>query len=241
MTQFFRGMGYLLEGLALIRQPGLRRFVLVPLTINVGLFGGLLWWAVGWVNSAVQYLLGRLPDWLAWLSWLVWPVFVLLALLLVFYGFSALANFIAAPFNGLLAEAVETHLRGRTLESGWLDAVKDMPASLASELHKLGYFLLRAIPLGLLFLVPLANLAAPLLWLAFSAWMLAIQYADYPMANHRLRFAEQRRRLRRQPLLALGFGVAVLLLTLVPVANFLVMPAAVAGASAWWSKEQAPG
>ncbi len=32
---FFRGLGYLGEGVRLIRQPGLSRFVIIPLVINV--------------------------------------------------------------------------------------------------------------------------------------------------------------------------------------------------------------
>ena len=48
-----------------------------------------------------------LGAWLDWLRYLLWPLFVLTAVLLVFYTFSLLTNLIAAPFNGLLAEAVE--------------------------------------------------------------------------------------------------------------------------------------
>ncbi|MCP5459961.1 MAG: EI24 domain-containing protein, partial [Gammaproteobacteria bacterium] len=75
------------------------------------------------------------------------------------------------------------------------------------------------------------------LWLAFSIWMLALQYADYPMSNHGLRFREQRRLLSQRRMLALGFGSAVLLMTLVPILNFLVMPAAVIGATLMWVEQ----
>ncbi|MEZ5582290.1 MAG: hypothetical protein R3F37_05475 [Candidatus Competibacteraceae bacterium] len=43
-------------------------------------------------------------------------------------------------------------------------------------------------PLLVLFVIPGVNVIAPLLWLVFGAWMLALQYADYPMGNHGLRF-----------------------------------------------------
>ena len=43
--------------------------------------------------------------------------------------------------------------------------------------------------------------------------------------------------LREKRLLALGFGAATLLMTLIPFVNFLVMPAAVAGATAMWVHE----
>ena len=43
--------------------------------------------------------------------------------------------------------------------------------------------------------------------------------------------------LRQHPLLALGFGAMTLLLILIPVLNFLAMPAAVVGATLMWNKE----
>ena len=57
------------------------------------------------------------------------------------------------------------------------------------------------------------------------------------MGNHRLFFSEQRARLRRRPLLAWSFGGLVMLCTIIPVVNFIVMPAAVAGATVIWVRE----
>jgi CysZ protein len=237
MKDLLTGPHYLLEGFRLLRKPGLRRFVLMPVLINVLLFGGLIGLAYGWVDDSSRYLVGRLPGWLQWLSYLVIPVFVLTCLVVIFYGFSVLANLIAAPFNGLLAEAVENHLTGQPLEGDWRQLLRDIAPSVLSELRKLLYFVLRALPLLVLLLVPVINVAASLLWVLFSAWMMTVQYMDFPMANHRLFFKEQRARLRKRPLLAWSFGGLVMLVTLVPVLNFFVMPAAVAGATALWVRE----
>ncbi|MEZ5543072.1 MAG: sulfate transporter CysZ [Pseudomonadota bacterium] len=232
------GMHYLLQGLRLIRMRGLRRYVIVPVLLSTLSFtaaiAGLTWW----LESLLDPLLARLPDWLDWLRYLLWPLFVLSLVLIVFYGFSILTNLLAAPFNGMLAEAVEQHLTGQPIETGgWRALLHDIAPSLLSELRKLLYFALRALPLGILFLVPGINIAAPFLWALFSAWMLAIEYLDYPMANHQLRFAAQRRLLRGNRLLAYGFGGSALLLTMVPLLNFIAMPAAVAGATALWVDE----
>lgn len=237
MKDLFTGPRYLLEGFRLLRKPGLRRFVMVSVMINMLLFGGLIGLAYGWVDDSSGYLVARLPEWLHWLSYLVVPVFVIVSLVVIFYGFSVVANLIAAPFNGLLAEAVEYHLTGRQLQADWGQVLRDIPPSLFSELRKMLYFSLRALPLLLLMLVPVVNMAASVLWLLFSAWMMTVQYMDYPMANHRLFFKEQRARLRKRPLLAWGFGGLVMLVTLVPLVNFFVMPAAVAGATALWVRE----
>jgi len=43
--------------------------------------------------------------------------------------------------------------------------------------------------------------------------MLALEYCDYPMGNHGIDFAAQRRLLGQQRLLNAGFGAAVLVAT----------------------------
>jgi CysZ protein len=238
MANTHSGFHYLLTGLRLLRQPGLRRYVAVPLLISTLCFAGALYGLGYWLELLLDNWLGRLPEWLDWLRYLLWPLFALTAVLLVFYSFSLLTNLVAAPFNGMLAEAVEQHLTGQPIDTGgWRALAKDIVPSLLSELRKLLYFALRALPLGLLFLIPVVNMAAPVLWGLFSAWMLAIEYLDYPLANHGLHFATQRAMLRKRRVLAYGFGGSTLLLTLIPLVNFIAMPAAVAGATALWVGE----
>ena len=43
---------------------------------------------------------------------MLWPLFVVLVVLMVFFTFTMLANIIAAPFNGFLAEKVEVVVHG---------------------------------------------------------------------------------------------------------------------------------
>ncbi len=236
-----RGAGYAVSGLRALPRPEYRRFVAWPLVINIVVFGLGLWLSAEllgrlidqWVGVAVSWL----PGWLDWLGVLVtgllWVVFALGALILVFYTFTVVANLLGAPFNGLLAERVEATLTGRP-GSIEIPLWRELLATPVQELRKLAYFLLRAVPLLVLFLIPGVNVIAPFVWALFSAWMLALQYADYPMANHGIRFPDQRAMLRAEPSLALGFGSGVLLLTLIPGLNFLAMPAAVIGATQLW-------
>lgn len=238
MRDSVAGAGCLLEGWRVIRRPGLRRYVLAPLGINAVLFATAIALLAIWFDGLIDHLLRLLPGWLDWLRYLFWPLFAAGILIGMFYTFSLVANLIAAPFNSLLAAAVERQLTGQSpADEGWLALLKEALRGLASEVRKLGYFVLWAIPLLIVSFIPLVNLAAPFLWALFSAWMLALQYADYPMANHGLAFAVQRERLRGRRLLALGFGTATLALTLIPLVNFVAMPVAVAGATVMWVRE----
>lgn len=233
------GAGYLIRGVGLINRPGLRRFVLIPLLINIVLFSSAVWYGIRQFETFLVWMESKIPAWLQWLDWILWPLFVLALVILVFYCFTLVANLIASPFNSLLAEKVELHLTGRPLSEGggWKKAMMELVPTLLDEVKKLLFALLWAIPFLILFLIPGINLAAPVLWFLYTAWMLALEYSDYPMGNHGLKFREIRTRLRARRALGLGFGAATAGLTMVPVVNFIVMPSAVAGATAMWVDE----
>lgn len=229
------GATYLLRGLKLILHPGIRVYALVPLLINVVFFTVLWFVGLGLLDNIQTALTEQLPPWLSWLRWFLIPLYYIAAAFILFFGFALGANLFAAPFNGLLAEAVERELTGRGAQPmRWRDVVKDLSASIQSELRKLGYFLPRALGILVLFLVPGLNLGAPFIWALFGAWMLAIGYLDYPMANHGMTFPIQRAAARRRRWLTLGFGGAVMAALLVPVVNLFIVPSAVAGATALW-------
>ena len=195
------------------------------------IFAIVLWFGIQWFD---QFLLNVLPGWLAWAEFVLWPLFALSYFLVVFYLFALLMNVIAAPFNGLLAEKVEQYLRGEMISdeaSSGSQLLTEIPRSIGNEIGKLVYFLLRSIPLLLLFVIPGVNVAAPFLWLLFSAWMLSLEYLDYPMSNHDIHFKTTRKLVGQQRLSCLSFGAMVTGLTMIPVINFIAMPAAVAGAT----------
>ena len=228
---FLTGAAYLLQGLRLLGRPGLRRYFVIPLGINIVVFTLLGWLGISQFSVFLDWLLPE-SGWLHLLRWLLWPLFALAMLLLTFYSFTAVANLIAAPFNALLAEKVELHLTGRGPAQPPGSLLASLAPAIRSELRKLGYFLLRALPLLLLFVIPGVNLLASPLWLLFNAWYLSLEYIDYPMGNEGFGFTEQHAWMRGRRGLALGFGGAATLLMLVPILNFAAMPAAVAGATA---------
>tara|TARA_B110001450_G_scaffold63874_1_gene60509 strand:- start:52 stop:699 length:648 start_codon:yes stop_codon:yes gene_type:complete len=198
----------------------------------------LIFFVSGWMDGIVSWL----PSWLSGITWVLWVLFILLFGVAVFFGFNLLANFIAAPFNGLLAEKVQLHLTGQDLgESGLGAIMASIPRSLGREISKLTYYLPRLLVLLVLsafsLIIPVLNVIVALLWLVFGAWMMVIQYIDYPMDNNGLSFLAMRRSLNQQRLLHLGFGGGVSILLMIPLLNFFAMPIAVAGATALYVAE----
>ncbi|NRB67878.1 MAG: sulfate transporter CysZ [Vibrio sp.] len=233
------GFGYFFYGLELAVTPGIRQFVLLPLLANILLVGGALFYLFSHLDVWIEQLMGQLPGFLSWLSYILWPLIVLTILATFSYFFSTLANFVAAPFNGLLAEKVEEHLTGEKVnEDGMFAVVRDTPRILAREWRKLLYVLPKAIGLFILLLIPaLGQTLGPVLWFGFTAWMLAIQYCDYPFDNHKVPFNEMRNNLKQKQGKAYSFGALVAIFTTVPILNLIIMPVAVCGATAIWVSE----
>ncbi|MDG9924292.1 MULTISPECIES: sulfate transporter CysZ [unclassified Pseudomonas] len=234
------GPQYLGQGLKLVLSPGLRLFVLLPLAVNTLLFIGLIVLAMQQFGVWMDSLMPNLPDWLSFLSYVLTPLFFLLVLVIMFFTFTLLANIIAAPFNGFLAEKVEVVLRGRDdfPPFSWAELMAMMPRTIGREMRKLAYFLPRAIPLLILTFVPVLNLVAAPLWILFGIWMMAVQYIDYPADNNKLGWNEMLAWLREKRWQSLGFGGTVYLALLIPFVNILVMPSAVAGATLFWVRER---
>ncbi|MDH5388157.1 MAG: sulfate transporter CysZ [Gammaproteobacteria bacterium] len=229
MNNYLKGLGDIFGSFGLIFQPGIRRFIIIPLFINISLFSAAIYLLSQQMNQWIESLL---PDWLSWLEWLLWPLFMATALLFVFYTFSLVANLIAAPFNSLLSARVEQHLTGVPLENiseekWWAMAAR----SIAAEIHKMFYFIKWLIPLIILTLIPGLNLAAPLAWFIFTAWSFSLEYMDYPLANRGLLFKEIRQYNRLLRMRSLGLGSGIFIITSIPVLNFLAMPLAVISAT----------
>jgi len=252
--QSLQGAQYLSKGLDLIWKPGIKRFVFIPLAINFVLLAIATVYAFtlisDWYSSLPLWLESHIsnPHWyirwpaegLEWLvtglDWLLWPVIVISVFILVFFTFGLLANWIAAPFNGLLSEAVETHLRGesKTTENfSWALFIKDVPRLIGREWRKLAYFIPRALLCLILLITPI-SLFVPIIWFIFNGWMMAIQYIDYPQDNHRQSFQQTLVLLRQNRAAAYSFGLLVLLFTMIPLINIIIMPIAVAGATNFW-------
>lgn len=229
------GFHYFFLGFSLIRTKGLKRFVIIPLLVNLILFGAAFSWLFANMGESIEWMLSFIPDAFSWLkdalAYILWPLAVISALLVFALFFGTMANIIAAPFNGLLAEQVERHLTGEEVggDSVW-ELIKDTPRILAREWRKLLYYIPRAI-ICLLFLL-VVPLFGQFIWFMFGAWMMAVQYCDYPFDNHKIDFRPMRDLLKAERFTNVCFGMAVSVASFIPLLNLFVMPVAVCGATA---------
>jgi CysZ protein len=218
--------GYLLQGFRLLRRPGLRRYVVLPVLGNLVIF----------VLAAVAIFYGLdsaldrwLPEGYSWLRMIVFPLVALVLIATGMFAFTLLAVILMSPFLGRLAAAVETLLDGgppNEPSEGWW---RDLLDGGMVELRRLGYAVLCVGSVLLVGLVPVVNVIAPPLGFAVSGWLLAAEYAGNPLGNRRWSLAQQLALLRRHRFKVLAFGAASFALTLVPLLNLVVIPASVIG------------
>lgn len=254
MNDFLQGARYAFRGFRRLPEPGLRPFVIVPVLINTVIFALMFWLAVDQFGALLNWLLpnpeayadgGFLDSVIFYIlliaRWLLWPIFVIMVVILMFYSFTIVANLIGSPFNGVLAAKVEQSLTdGRQPPDVPFKLSREIWLATAGELRKLIYFAALAVPLLIITLIPVINVVSPFLWLWYAAWVLSLEYMDFPMGNHGIPFRAQRRIAKQRRWLMFGFGATVTLMTMVPLLNLLAMPTAVIGAATLWSEQLSP-
>lgn len=231
----FGGAGYLLSGFALVWSAPLRRYVLWPLILGAALWALAAVALLGQASALVGALAARLPDWLDPLAWLVWPLLVIALAFSFAYGFALVVALLAAPFYAALARRVELAFDPGAPAPPQSPLHREVLRTVLGELRKLGYFALVGAPLLVSLWIPGLNLITGPLWLAWGAWLVALEYLDFAAGNHGNDFRAVRSLARRTPARALGFGAATLLALSVPLLNLVAMPAAVIGATLWWT------
>lgn len=237
------------KGLSWLGKAPLRKFLLIPILINLLLYSVALVLGYFYLSDVINSLI---PGWLHWLSWLLWPLFFICFIVVGFFSFTILANLIASPFYGKLsektlelivaAEASQNEDKGKDSDSDTDEDTENTSPEpdaaalnwqhvMLGELRRIGYLVKWILVLLIISIIPGLNLLAPLLWVIFGAWGCALEFFTYPLENKGLLFPEQKSLVASVRLGALSFGGVVLLGLGLPVLNLLVGPAAVIAAT----------
>lgn len=223
----FIALNYFIKGLKFLGKPELRKFLLIPVLINLVLYSVAFVLGYHYISGFIEHII---PDWLQWLNWILWPLFFICFFIITFFTFTLLANLMAAPFYSKLSAKTLALLTGNPV------TIEEQPVAkvIWAEARRLGYLGLRALPLIFLFIIPGVNFIAPFLWAVFGAWAIALEYMAYPLENEGLLFVEQRQMARSIRLGALSFGGISIAGLAIPLFNILVPPAAVIGATIYF-------
>ena len=156
---------------------------------------------------------------------------VLGSVVVAVFTFTALTLLIGDPFYESISKRVDDRFGGApdATDAPWY---RNLGRNLADSLRLLALTLAASVVLFLAGFVPvIGQTVVPVFDAVLGGWFLAVEISGIPFNRRGFRLRERRKLLAANRPLALGFGVPVFLLLLVPFGALLVMPCAVAGAT----------
>jgi CysZ protein len=154
------------------------------------------------------------------------------AALVTVLTYTALTLLIGDPFYEVISQRVEERLGGGTQGTAGVPWFTSFRRNAADSIRMILLSVSVSVPLFLIGFVPVfGQVVVPVLEAVIGGWFLAVELTGVPFNRRGLRLADRRRILRGNRALALGFGIPVFLLLLVPFAAILVVPAAVVGST----------
>lgn len=218
------GAWHVPAGLAfLLGRPTLWPLAVLPAALALafllaGLAAGIV--AIPRMEGALAPSRERVPDWVGF------PITLALWAGTIGAGMAlglGVALLLSAPILDRLSQKVELLATGGPPEAG-----RGLRWEILESLRGAVYFLAAAPGVLLLGLVPLVG---PLLGGLWGAFALSFQLTDGPLTRRGLDFRSRRQWHRQWRVESEGFGLAGLLALLVPLANLLLTPALVVGAT----------
>jgi CysZ protein len=233
IKQFVTGLAYPLRALSLLAgKPGLWRYVLIPIQLNivigVTIYAGLLIAGL----SAIDAFVAGLPSWAGFLS-VVLRVLLIVGLLFgTGFVLVRIGVVFGSPWYSKLSNQLELLQNGQPLpeDSGGLSAgLRDLGRALAFELKKLLLVVAIGLAVLLLNLIPVVGQALAFVGgIALGATISCLDFFDYPLERRRLGFRQKLRLIRRSLPASAGFGLTCFGLVSIPFVNLLSIPLCVA-------------
>jgi CysZ protein len=225
MSDLLTGVGALWRGQVWVaRRPRWWFFGLLPALIALLLVGAALtalaWWAGDLVNWATPFAAHWSHGWQQLFRDVATALLIGGAVLLAVVVFTGLTLAIGQPFYERLVRAVvPPPTRAPEIGVGTALAAA-VRIGFRTALCGVGLFLLGCVPL-------IGQLVAPALGFCVAGYFLTVELTGIAFDLHGVPPQE---RLRGRRMLAVGFGLPLVLAFLVPFATVLLMPGAVAGA-----------
>jgi uncharacterized protein involved in cysteine biosynthesis len=228
LQQFIAGASSPLRGAAFIMRHGsLWPLCIAPLVIN-GLLLFIVWHFLGqWFSDILARHFSTGSWWQNIVHYLAAALFMLMRLVAMLVAFVTAGNMLCIPFNDLLSEQTDR------LASGWRS---DRAFNLAEFLREICVLAVQEIKrvmiyvpvMVLLFIASLSVLLAPFTMPAkvgVSSVFFSTEYFAYPLERRGVLLLNDKFAFTRSHLdSALGFGMVMTCIGLIPLVNFLFIP-----------------
>ncbi|GIH90403.1 EI24 domain-containing protein [Planobispora siamensis] len=236
IRSFTDGMKFFFQGLSWVaRHPRWWLFGLIPALIVFVLYAVGLYFLGTYAGDAAEWATPFADGWAEGVRntfrFLIGIVIFGGGLVLAAVTFAAVTLLVGEPFYEKLSEKVEESY-GEVPSGHEVPLWKSIPRSIRDSLITLAYVLLFTIPLFFLGFVPvIGQTVVPVLGAMVSGFFLTVELTTLAMERRGLARKSRFALLRANRSTALGFGVLLFLLFLIPLGAVIAMPAAVAGAA----------
>jgi CysZ protein len=254
--RLFQGIGYPFAALGFLRQHQLWGLATIPIVVNVLLFvvviALMVWLVVPWLSgvgaalapaasagfwAAIGAFFAKL---LAVLLWILVPAAILIigAFFIVLVG-----QAVASPFLDNLSEKVESIVLGTPPPKVSVGrAVQSVLVATADIVWTVVFFVAVNVPLLLINIIPLVGSAAnAVLSFCFTALLLSQEFVGLALARKLVSYPNRWRVIWANKASALGFGVATMLILVVPGLNLVLLPLAAVGGTLLYCDLEAAG
>jgi CysZ protein len=235
MSEFFTGTGLLLRGFGLVgRSPRLLVLGLLPGLVSLAVVFTALGMLLYFINDVAAVVTWFADDWSEDARSAVRVIAGIgigaAAIILAVLTFTALTITIGDPFYESISKRVDDRFGGapeadapwhRTWSRNLVDSLRLFLTSVATSAM---LFVVGFVPV-------VGQTVVPVIGAVIGGWLLALELSGVAFNRRGLRLRDRRRLLRANRPLALGFGVPLFVIFIVPFIAVLVMPAAVAGAT----------
>jgi CysZ protein len=234
-SDFFLGLRLLRRGFGMYaRSPRLFLLGVVPAVISLAIVATGLFLLLTFIRDVAEFATWFADDWpqpeRGLIRFTAGVGIVFGSVMVSVLTYTALTLVIGDPFYEIISTRVEERLGGtpgladdlpwhRTLRRNFVDSVRLVAFSVGIS-----------VPLFAAGFIPIVGqTVVPVVDATVGGWLLALELTGIPFNRRGLRLADRRRLLRANRATALGFGIPVFLILLIPFAGVFVVPAAVAG------------
>ena len=218
-------------------------YSLIPWLFNILIFAGMLIGYGYWSVSIAQKFATHFGNtwWAATLAWIIGILMILVLFIFQILISVYLANLLSGVFGEQLSLYTEQHLTGSAAPSPEGNLLKIFVRSVVEELKGIAFFAAGFCVILLFSFLPLIGpIIIAILSPIWSALSLAFDFTAPTSERRGMHFREKRRLLFDNWLSALGFGLGVLPMSLIPILNFLFIPFAIVGGTRWYLQHETP-
>lgn len=237
MSPFSRGLFLIFSGFQfVINFPKIIRWILVPVIINLLIFGFVSNYSLGWSMDLSTGLLDLLYfDWLKWVFY--YPIVIMaggIALVLSVLLSYALATIVNIPFLAHLSLVSIALSGGKGIETlTWKEWFALNSNMIRASVKKSLVFLGLSVLIFLLSFIPGLNVLS----VAFGLFVLAFDAMDYSFENRGMLLSDRWAFLKRHIPFFSGVTLSMGLTLFIPGLTLMIMPFLVVGAANYLVKD----